>query len=91
MLHEENLRHHYAMTLRDWCRNLVEHWDEAVTEVGLATAKVWGLYMAASRVGFERNTFSCTRCWPSSWTRRAATAGCRCGPGGSLRVTCRWV
>jgi len=34
VLHEENLRHHYAMTLRDWCRNLVEHWDEAVDEVG---------------------------------------------------------
>ncbi|WP_197508469.1 class I SAM-dependent methyltransferase [Mycobacterium sp. E735] len=55
VLHEENFRHHYAMTLRDWCRNLVEHWDEAVDEVGLATAKVWGLYMAASRVAFEQN------------------------------------
>jgi cyclopropane-fatty-acyl-phospholipid synthase len=55
VLHEENFRHHYAMTLRDWCRNLVAHWDEAVAEVGLPTAKVWGLYMAASRVGFEQN------------------------------------
>ena len=55
VVHEENLRHHYTMTLRDWCRNLVEHWDEAVEEVGLATAKVWGLYMAGSRVGFETN------------------------------------
>jgi cyclopropane-fatty-acyl-phospholipid synthase len=55
VLHEENLRHHYAMTLRDWCANLVEHWDEAVEEVGMGTAKVWGLYMAASRVGFETN------------------------------------
>ncbi|WP_422744068.1 class I SAM-dependent methyltransferase [Mycobacterium sp. WMMD1722] len=55
VLHEENLRHHYAMTLRDWCRNLVEHWDEAVAEVGLGTAKVWGLYMAGSRLGFETN------------------------------------
>ncbi len=55
VVHEENFRDHYAMTLRDWCRNLVEHWDEAVTEVGLATAKVWGLYMAASRVAFEQN------------------------------------
>jgi cyclopropane-fatty-acyl-phospholipid synthase len=55
VLHEENLRHHYAMTLRDWCANLVEHWDEAVEEVGLPTAKVWGLYMAGSRVGFEHN------------------------------------
>jgi cyclopropane-fatty-acyl-phospholipid synthase len=55
VVHEENLRNHYALTLRDWCRNLVEHWDEAVDEVGLATAKVWGLYMAGSRVGFETN------------------------------------
>ena len=55
VVHEENLRHHYALTLRDWCRYLVEHWDEAVEEVGLPTAKVWGLYMAGSRVGFETN------------------------------------
>jgi cyclopropane-fatty-acyl-phospholipid synthase len=55
VLHAENFRHHYAMTLRDWCRNLVEHWDAAVAEVGLPTAKVWGLYMAASRVAFEQN------------------------------------
>lgn len=55
VLHEENFRHHYAMTLRDWCANLVAHWDEAVVEVGLPIAKIWGLYMAASRVGFEEN------------------------------------
>jgi len=55
VLHAENFRHHYAMTLRDWCRNLVAHWDEAVDEVGLATAKVWGLYMSSSRVAFEQN------------------------------------
>ncbi len=55
VLHEENLRPHYALTLRDWCANLVEHWDEAVAEVGLPTAKVWGLYMAGSRLGFENN------------------------------------
>ncbi len=53
--HEENLRHHYAMTLRDWGANLVEHWDDAVAEVGLGTARVWGLYMAGSRIAFERN------------------------------------
>ena len=55
VVHEENLRHHYALTLRDWCANLVEHWDEAVAEVGVGTAKVWGLYMAGSRLGFETN------------------------------------
>ena len=54
--HEENLRKHYALTLAGWCRNLVEHWDDCVAEVGDGTARVWGLYMAGSRVGFERNT-----------------------------------
>lgn len=54
VLHEENLRQHYALTLRDWCANLVTHWDEAADEVGLERAKVWGLYMAGSRLQFER-------------------------------------
>jgi len=53
--HEENLREHYAMTLRDWCDNLDAHWDEAVEEVGPGTARVWALYLAGSRLGFERN------------------------------------
>ena len=26
-----------------------------MTEVGEATARVWGLYLAGSRLGFERN------------------------------------
>jgi cyclopropane-fatty-acyl-phospholipid synthase len=52
--HEENLREHYARTLRDWCANLVTHWDEAVREVGENRARVWLLYMAASRLGFDR-------------------------------------
>jgi cyclopropane-fatty-acyl-phospholipid synthase len=53
--HEENLREHYAKTLAGWCANLDAHWDEAVGEVGEATARVWRLYMAGSRLGFERN------------------------------------
>jgi cyclopropane-fatty-acyl-phospholipid synthase len=53
--HSENLREHYALTLTAWGRNLVDSWDACVAEVGEATAKVWGLYMAGSRLGFERN------------------------------------
>ncbi len=53
--HEENLRMHYAMTLAGWCDNLRRNWDECVAEVGEGTARVWGLYMAGSRMGFERN------------------------------------
>ena len=54
--HEENLREHYARTLAGWCANLAEHWDEAVAEVGAGRARVWALYMAGSRLGFERRT-----------------------------------
>jgi cyclopropane-fatty-acyl-phospholipid synthase len=53
--HHENLRVHYARTLAGWCDNLVAGWDEAVREAGVPTAKVWGLYMAGSRLAFERN------------------------------------
>jgi cyclopropane-fatty-acyl-phospholipid synthase len=53
--HTENLREHYARTLAAWCANLDDHWDEAVAEAGEGTARVWRLYMAGSRVGFERN------------------------------------
>lgn len=55
VVHEENLREHYALTLRDWCANLEHHWEACVDEVGENVARVWGLYMAASRLGFERN------------------------------------
>ena len=53
--HEENLRFHYAKTLAGWCHNLEANWDDAVAEVGEGIARVWGLYMAGSRLGFERN------------------------------------
>lgn len=55
VLHGENLRPHYALTLRDWCANLVAHWDEAVGEVGEPMARLWGLYMGACQYGFEHN------------------------------------
>jgi cyclopropane-fatty-acyl-phospholipid synthase len=53
--HEENLREHYARTLAAWCANLDARWEEAVAEVGQGTARVWRLYMAGSRLGFDRN------------------------------------
>jgi cyclopropane-fatty-acyl-phospholipid synthase len=53
--HEENLREHYALTLKHWCANLVSNWDACVADVGEPTARIWGLYMAGSRLGFETN------------------------------------
>ncbi len=53
--HEENLREHYARTTAAWSANLDAHWDEAVAEVGLARARIWRLYLAGVRVGFDQN------------------------------------
>lgn len=53
--HHENFRVHYAKTLAAWCQNLVDNWDACVAETNEGTAKVWGLYMAGSRLAFERN------------------------------------
>jgi cyclopropane-fatty-acyl-phospholipid synthase len=53
--HTENLREHYALTLRHWCANLVDNWESCVEDVGESTSRVWGLYMAGSRLGFETN------------------------------------
>jgi len=53
--HEENLREHYAMTLAAWGDNLEKNWDAAVAETGEGRARVWRLYMAGCRFGFERN------------------------------------
>jgi cyclopropane-fatty-acyl-phospholipid synthase len=50
--HEENFREHYARTCAAWGASLEDHWDEAVAEVGEGRARVWRLYLAASRLGF---------------------------------------
>jgi len=53
--HHENLREHYARTCAAWSANLAKHWEDCVELAGLGTARVWGLYLAGSRLGFERN------------------------------------
>ena len=49
----ENLRIHYARTLRHWVSRLEAHHDEATIYVSEATYRVWRLYMAASALEFE--------------------------------------
>ncbi|WP_433218647.1 class I SAM-dependent methyltransferase [Dactylosporangium sp. CS-047395] len=72
--HEENLRLHYALTLAGWNRNLVEHWDACVDEVGLGTARVWGLYMAGSRLAFERNEIQLHQILGTKTTREGVSS-----------------
>lgn len=58
VVHTETFRFDYMRTLRDWCLNLKDNWDEAVDLVGLPTAKLYGMYMAGSEWGFEHNVVS---------------------------------
>jgi cyclopropane-fatty-acyl-phospholipid synthase len=53
MRHVENLREHYALTLRAWVSNLERSWEHAATVAGEGRARVWRLYMAGSALSFE--------------------------------------
>lgn len=48
----ENLREHYALTLRHWVRRLEAHHEQALAFVNEPTYRVWRLYMAGSADGF---------------------------------------
>jgi cyclopropane-fatty-acyl-phospholipid synthase len=49
----ENLREHYALTLRAWVARLEERWDDAVGLTSPGRARVWRLYMVASALAFQ--------------------------------------
>jgi cyclopropane-fatty-acyl-phospholipid synthase len=49
----ENLREHYATTLRHWIHNLEAHEEDAVRIVGRPTFRAWRLYFAASAYRFD--------------------------------------
>jgi cyclopropane-fatty-acyl-phospholipid synthase len=49
----ENLREHYAQTLRHWIARLERNEDRAVALVGRPTYRVWKLYFAASARWFD--------------------------------------
>jgi cyclopropane-fatty-acyl-phospholipid synthase len=49
----ENLREHYALTLRHWVNRLATRREEAVKASDEVTYRTWRLYMSASAYGFE--------------------------------------
>jgi cyclopropane-fatty-acyl-phospholipid synthase len=51
----ESLREHYALTLREWVRNLEHEWDRAVDLSSPGRSRVWRLYMAGSALAFRAN------------------------------------
>ena len=48
----ENLREHYARTLRAWVANLVANYETAVDATDRRTERIWRMYMAGSARGF---------------------------------------
>lgn len=50
----ENLREHYARTLRAWVANLESHREEAIRLTDERTYRIWRLYMSGSAQGFNR-------------------------------------
>lgn len=54
----ENLREHYALTLRHWVRRLEQSRERALTFVNETTFRVWRLYMAGSAHGFDHGNIA---------------------------------
>jgi cyclopropane-fatty-acyl-phospholipid synthase len=50
----ENLREHYALTLRHWLGRLERNHEQALSFVDEMTYRVWRLYLAGSMHGFGR-------------------------------------
>ncbi len=48
----ENLREHYARTLRSWVDNLAAHHDAAIAATDERTERIWRMYMTGSARGF---------------------------------------
>jgi cyclopropane-fatty-acyl-phospholipid synthase len=54
----ENLREHYALTLRRWVARLQDQHLQAIRLVGQPTYRVWQLFMSASAYQFEAGAIS---------------------------------
>lgn len=50
----ENLREHYALTLREWARRLEANKDKAIELVGEVVYRTWRLYLTFCVLGFEQ-------------------------------------
>ena len=51
--HVEGFRLDYVRTVREWARNLDEHWERAEALIGKERMRIWRLYVRAARRGFE--------------------------------------
>jgi cyclopropane-fatty-acyl-phospholipid synthase len=61
ILDVEQLRPHYALTLRSWLRNLEAHHDQAIAAAGEADYRIWRAYMAGAAYNFESRRLGVTQ------------------------------
>jgi cyclopropane-fatty-acyl-phospholipid synthase len=74
LLDVEQLRPHYARTLRHWVDRLERHSADAERLVGAVTYRIWRAYMAGSAVGFETGDLGVVQVlgskgWEPPWGR----------------------
>lgn len=67
----ENLRFHYAQTLREWVKRLEANRLQAQGYVGQERYKVWRMYMAGSALEFEEGETGIHQILASKWSRSA--------------------
>ena len=65
----ENLREHYALTLRNWVNRLAARREEAVKASDEVTYRTWRLYMSASAYGFESGNINVNQTLLAKMTR----------------------
>lgn len=77
VLDVENLRAHYALTLRHWLDRFERSYDLVVGRFSEQFARMWRLYLAGSIAAFNLGTlqlfqvvFAGRRCANAPWTRR---------------------
>lgn len=62
----ENLRLHYALTLKSWIDNYMKHYDDTVKQKGEKFARMWLWYLALSRATF---TFGISQLYQFTFTK----------------------
>lgn len=65
----ENLREHYALTLRHWVKRLTARQKQAVKASDEVTYRTWRLYMSASAYGFESGNINVNQALLAKMTR----------------------
>ncbi|MBI1856622.1 MAG: class I SAM-dependent methyltransferase [Chloroflexi bacterium] len=70
----ENLREHYALTLRNWVNRLAARREEAVKVSDEVTYRTWRLYMSASVFGFESGNINVNQTLLSKMTREGKSS-----------------